>query len=189
MYKVFTQYCLQVVVLVDPSAPNILVFKWGKQINPLLPRAFFTELSSRFGNVFNVREEGDAGAVLAAVAALEDCLTRDGGCAVVPGLPRDQYVFTLVTSLAGGLVCGSALRIEPQGFVRQQWVWAVLFFPLWGILFVSFGLGPVLTRTNDVAPVAGNTAAFLACTAAVLFQDTIARAVGLTAPQAEEEQG
>jgi hypothetical protein len=178
-----------VVVIVDPSAPNILSFKWGRQINPLLSRTFFTELSSRFGNVFNVREEGDAGAVLAAVAALEDCLSRDGGCAVVPGLPRDQYVFTLVTSLAGGLVCGSALRIEPQGFVRQSWVWAVLFFPLWGVLFLSFGLGPVLMRTDDVAPVAGNAAGFLASAAVVLFQDKIARAVGLTAPQAGDEQG
>jgi hypothetical protein len=45
-------------------------------------------------------------------------------------------------------------------------VWLLLFSPLWGSLYGSFGLGPIVTRTSDLAPVAVNTAAFLV-TAAV----------------------
>ena len=43
-----------------------------------------------------------------------------------------------------------------------------LFAPLWGVLFVSFGIGPIVTRTPDRLPVLYNTAAFLA--AALVFR-------------------
>lgn len=33
--------------------------------------------------------------------------------------------------------------------MQRQWVWPLLFSPLWGTLFVSFGLGPIFTRTDD----------------------------------------
>ena len=46
--------------------------------------------------------------------------------------------------------------------MKRQWVWLLVFSPLWAILFVNFGLGPVVTRTDDLLPVAANTAAFLA---------------------------
>jgi hypothetical protein len=47
------------------------------------------------------------------------------------------------------------------GIVQRRWVWLLLFSPLWGSLFVNFGLGPIVSRTEDVAPIAANTAAFL----------------------------
>jgi hypothetical protein len=34
---------------------------------------------------------------------------------VVPGLPSDQYAFTLALSAAGGVVAGLVTRIEPAG--------------------------------------------------------------------------
>lgn len=37
-----------------------------------------------------------------------------------------------------------------------------LFSPLWFILFVNLGLGPVVSRTADKLPIVGNIAAFLA---------------------------
>ena len=58
-------------------------------------------------------------------------------------------------------------------------MWALLFSPLWGTLFLSFGLGPVLMRTDALAPLLGNTAAFLATVAAVGVAPEAARAAGL----------
>ena len=54
------------------------------------------------------------------------------------------------------------------GIVQRQWVWLLLFAPLWGTLFVSFGIGPVVSRTDDPLPVLQNTGAFLA--AAAIFR-------------------
>ena len=47
--------------------------------------------------------------------ALAECLEKRGGCAVVPGLPEDQYKLTLGTSILGGLVAGYASRLQPDG--------------------------------------------------------------------------
>ena len=46
-----------VVVLVDPTAPNIMSFKYGLGVQGILNRAFFAELQSRYGNLFAVREQ------------------------------------------------------------------------------------------------------------------------------------
>ena len=54
------------------------------------------------------------------------------------------------------------------GIVQRQWVWVLIFSPLWGILFVSFGIGPIASRTADLTPILQNTAAFLA--AALVFR-------------------
>lgn len=71
---------------------------------------------------FAVREQGESAAVMNMMDALSGCLAR-GGCAVVPGLSLDHYYFTLVTSLAGGVIAGAASRLEPQG----EWVLAARF--------------------------------------------------------------
>ena len=47
--------------------------------------------------------------------ALAECLPRPQGCAVVPGLPANQYQLTLITSLLGGFVAGYASRLQPGG--------------------------------------------------------------------------
>lgn len=44
-----------------------------------------------------------------------ECLGKPGGCLVVPGVPDEQYYFTLLTSVAGGLVAGFVSKLEPQG--------------------------------------------------------------------------
>lgn len=168
-----------VVMIVDPSSPNIMSFKWGKAVQTLLPRPFFTELQSRFGNMFAVREAGEAAAIDGAVAALDTCLRRPQGCVVVPGLSSDQYGFTLLTSLAGGAVLGSVLRIDPVGFVRRRWVWGVVFFPLWGSLAINFGLGPLVMRTDELTPVIANLAACAATAALIYWYPQAARAAGL----------
>ena len=48
------------------------------------------------------------------VTALQTCLIG-GGCDVVPGLDSDHYAFTLIMSIAGGLVFGASTRIDPKG--------------------------------------------------------------------------
>eukprot|EP01026_Neomeris_dumetosa_P044244 TRINITY_DN37239_c1_g1_i1.p1 TRINITY_DN37239_c1_g1~~TRINITY_DN37239_c1_g1_i1.p1 ORF type:complete len:319 (+),score=16.11 TRINITY_DN37239_c1_g1_i1:28-984(+) len=153
------------IIQVDVSSPNIL--KWDyigddfiSEGGPLR-RPFWIELQSRFGNMFYVREEGESAVVDNVVESLSTCLRRPDGCRVVPGLPQNQYIFTLIVSVAGGLICGFVSRLEPQGFIKQRWVWVLLFSPLWGSLFVSFGLGPIVSRTDDVLPLVGNTSAFL----------------------------
>ena len=63
--------------------------------------------------------QGESAAVLNTVDALAGCLERPGGCAVVPGLPTDQYKLTLGTSILGGLVAGYASRLQPDGTQLQ----------------------------------------------------------------------
>ncbi|CAD7702504.1 unnamed protein product [Ostreobium quekettii] len=151
-----------VVVGVDPSSPNIVAFRYlGSDVQQKLRRGFWIELQSRYGNIFYIREEGEAAAITNLTSTIEGCLTKPEGCYVVPGLPRDQFYFTLVLSIAGGLVFGFASKLEPAGWVQQPWVWTVLFSPLWIILFVSLGLGPVISRTSEPWPVLGNVAGFV----------------------------
>ncbi len=62
-----------------------------------------------------MRDEGEQKAVLQALGAVTACLGAPEGCRVVPGLPEDQYQLTLVLSIAGGIIAGSVLRLEPTG--------------------------------------------------------------------------
>ena len=70
-----------------------------------MPRLFWVELQTRFGNQYYVKDHGEDGAVLDAINSVEICLKK-GGCQVVPGLPKEQYIWTLCTSILGGLVAG-----------------------------------------------------------------------------------
>lgn len=147
-----------IMMVADPRGGNLLNFSVGDDLYPLLPRTFWIELQTRFGNQFYVRDNGEDGAVLGAINALETCLEK-GGCAVVPGLPREQWILTLVTSILGGVICGFAAQPRREGG-GIAWQWALLFSPLWGILFIAFGLGPVVTRTPEILPVVRNVAGF-----------------------------
>ena len=104
--------------------------------------------------------QGEARALQDVVNVVDQCL-REGGCQRVPGLPEEQYFFTLILSVAGGIILGFSLRLQPADAVGKRWLWPLMFSPLWGALFFSFGLGPVLSRTTDLVPVAQNTGAFL----------------------------
>lgn len=146
-------------VVADPRGGNLLNFNVGGDFYKIFPRTFWIELQTRFGNQFYVRDNGEDRAILDAIASLDGCL-RQGGCSVVPGLPQEQWIFTLISSVLGGIICGFAAHPrKPGGGIA--WQWALILSPLWGILFVAFGLGPVVTRTSDWLPIFRNVIGFL----------------------------
>jgi hypothetical protein len=148
-----------VLLVADPRGGNLLSFNVGDAVYAKLPRLFWIELQARFGNMFYVRDHGEDQAIIQALRAIETCLVRKQGCRVVPGLPQEQWLLTLITSLVGGVICGFAAQPRRQGQVIA-WQWVLIFSPLWGMLFISFGLGPVLSRTSDWLPVVRNIAGF-----------------------------
>ncbi len=147
-----------VLLVADPRGGNLLNFNVGDALYPLLPRTFWVELQTRYGNQFFVRDNGEDRSIIESLESIEGCL-RKGGCNVVPGLPREQWVLTLISSVLGGVICGFAAQPRKQG-QGVAWQWALIFSPLWGILFLAFGVGPVVTRTSDWLPLARNVAGF-----------------------------
>lgn len=163
------------VLVADPRGGNLLNFNVGDALFALMPRTFWVELQTRYGNQYYVREHGEDGAIVDALASVQGCLER-GGCQVVPGLPQEQWLLTLCTSLLGGLIVGFAAYPRKEGN-RVEWAWVLLLSPLWGLLFLVFGLGPVLTRTSDWLPISRNCLGFVAATLAayLIAQQTVGR--------------
>ncbi|MGK7913780.1 MAG: TPM domain-containing protein [Synechococcus sp.] len=149
-----------VLMVADPRGGNLLAFNVGDRVREILPRTFWIELQSRYGNQFFVRDNGKAQSILSTINSLDGCF-RQGGCRVVPGLPNEQWVLTLATSIAGGIVCGFAGKPRNSDEIFN-WQWALLFSPLWLVLFGGFGIGPVLRRTTDWLPITRNVLGFLA---------------------------
>lgn len=147
-----------VLLVADPRGGNLLNFSVGDDLFPLLPRTFWIELQTRYGNQFFVRDNGEDGSILGALESLQICL-RQGGCSVVPGLPREQWLLTLITSVIGGIICGFAAHPRKAG-EAFSWQWALIFSPLWGMLFIAFGIGPVVSRTSDWLPLVRNISGF-----------------------------
>jgi len=148
-----------VLVIADSRGGNILNFNVGDAVYQLLPRTFWIELQTRFGNLYFVREQGEAQSIIQSLESVKTCLNQ-GGCNVVPGLPREQWILTLVTSLVGGAVFGFAAHPRKPGQL-VAWQWALIFSPLWGILFIAFGIGPVVSRTAEWLPLLRNVAGFI----------------------------
>ena len=148
-----------VMLVADARGRNLLNFSVGDSIYPLLSRGFWIELQSRYGNQFFVRDQGYNQSILSSIDAIVTCLDRDG-CAVVPGIPQEQWVLTLITSIVGGIIFGFAGHPRKDGEIFA-WKWALIFTPLWGMLFISFGLGPVVTRTSEWVPIVRNVAGFV----------------------------
>lgn len=148
-----------VLVIADSRGGNILNFNVGDAVYQLLPRTFWIELQTRFGNLYFVREQGEAQSIIQSVESVKTCLVQ-GGCNVVPGLPREQWILTLVTSIVGGIVLGFAAHPRKPGQI-VAWQWALIFSPLWGILFIAFGIGPVVSRTAEWLPLLRNVAGFI----------------------------
>lgn len=146
-----------VLLIADPRGGNLLNFSVGDAVYELLPRTFWIELQTRYGNQFFVRDNGEDLSIISALDSLKTCLSQ-GGCNVVPGLPQEQWILTLITSVVGGLVFGFAA--QPRNGKPFAWQWALIFSPLWGILFLAFGLGPVVTRTSDWLPIVRNVSGF-----------------------------
>jgi energy-converting hydrogenase Eha subunit A len=147
-----------VMLVADPRGGNLLNFSVGDDLFELMPRTFWIELQTRYGNQFFVRDNGEDASILEALESIKSCL-RQGGCQVVPGLPREQWVLTLITSVVGGVIFGFAAQPREPG-KPFSWQWALIFSPLWGILFIAFGIGPVVTRTADWLPLLRNVAGF-----------------------------
>ncbi len=147
-----------ILLVADSRGGNILSFSVGDAVYGLLPRTFWIELQTRFGNLYFVRDEGEDQAILQALDSVKNCL-RQGGCRVVPGLPKEQWILTLITSILGGVICGFAAHPRRPGQVFA-WQWALIFSPLWGILFIAFGIGPVVTRTSEWLPLVRNISGF-----------------------------
>ena len=146
-------------IIADPRGGNLLSFNVGDAYFALMPRIFWVELQTRFGNQFYVRDNGEDGAILASIKAVETCLDR-GGCEVVPGLPQEQWQWTLLTSLLGGIIAGFAASPR-KGDESFSLGWLLLLSPLWIMLFGIFGIAPVVTRTNDVLPLMRNILGFI----------------------------
>ncbi|NJL84597.1 MAG: TPM domain-containing protein [Chloroflexaceae bacterium] len=147
-----------ILLVADTRGGNLLAFSIGDAVYELLPRTFWIELQTRFGNLYFVRENGRNNAIFQAMETVKGCL-QQGGCKVVPGLPREQWILTLITSAIGGVILGLAAipRQENQVFA---WQWALIMSPLWGILFFAFGIGPVVTRTAEWLPLFRNIIGF-----------------------------
>jgi hypothetical protein len=162
-------------LVADPRGGNLLNFNVGDALFALMPRTYWVELQTRFGNQFYVRDHGEDGAILDALAAVETCLER-GGCQVVPGLPTEQWVLTLATSILGGLIVGFVAYPRQPG-KTVEWTWVLLLSPLWVILFGVFGVAPIVTRTSDLLPLARNALGFAGAIAAgyVLAQTVLGR--------------
>lgn len=149
-----------ILVVVNVYENNPLDFIVGMDVRATLPRVFWQELQGRYGNQFYIKENGREKAIVETVTAIDTSL-RQGGRASVPGIPREHWLFTFVLSICGGLVAGFASHGRDSD-QRFSWKGLLISSPLWFILFVAFGLGPVLTRTSDWVPVAQNLGGFLA---------------------------
>lgn len=147
-----------ILLVADARGGNLLAFNVGDDVYQFLPRTFWVELQTRFGNLYYVRENGENNAIAQSIDTVSQCLKK-GGCNVVPGLPQEQWILTLITSILGGIVCGfAAIPRKPGQLVA--WQWALIFSPLWGILFIAFGIGPVVSRTSDWLPLFRNVIGF-----------------------------
>ena len=167
-------------IVADPRGGNLLNFNVGDAYFALMPRLFWVELQTRFWNKYYVQDNGEDGAILNAINAVETCLDK-GGCKVVPGLPREQWLWTLSTSILGGLIAGFA------AFPRRKdqliaWPWLLLLSPLWVMLFGVFGIAPIITRTSEILPLVRNGTAFLGSLLAayLIAQSTLGRETNST---------
>ncbi|WP_399318290.1 TPM domain-containing protein [Trichocoleus sp. FACHB-69] len=148
-----------ILLVADQRGGNILNFNVGDEVYKLMPRTFWIELQTRFGNLYFVRENGEDQSIIQSLESIKGCLVQ-GGCRVVPGLPREQWILTLITSIVGGVICGFAAIPRKEGQIFA-WQWALIFSPLWGILFIAFGIGPVISRTSEWLPLFRNFAGFM----------------------------
>ncbi|MEW6497934.1 MAG: TPM domain-containing protein [Cyanobacteriota bacterium] len=148
-----------VLLIADSRGGNLLGFNVGDDLYQFLPRTFWIELQTRFGNLYYIREHGENQSIVQSLETIKTCL-RQGGCQVVPGLPREQWILTLVTSVLGGFICGFAAIPRKEGQIFA-WQWALIFSPLWGMLFIAFGIGPVVSRTSEWLPLFRNVIGFV----------------------------
>ena len=145
-------------LIADARGGNLLNFNVGDAFYEFMPRTFWIELQTRYGNQFFVRDNGENQAIVESLDSVMGCLAQ-GGCQFVPGLPQEQWILTLITSVVGGVICGFAAHPRKEDQVIA-WQWALILSPLWGILFIAFGIAPVISRTSDWLPLVRNISGF-----------------------------
>lgn len=146
-----------VLVLIDPTSPNVLDFIEGSSVQAKLPPAFFIELQSRYGNLFTVRELGEADSAKRAIDALVTCLSNDAGCSVVPGVDQERLQISLALAATGGLILGSTFA--------SGWQYSAFAAPIWVSLLYSYAVLPVYKRDSSQSLTAALIAAFAAAAA------------------------
>ncbi len=146
-------------LIADPRGGNLLNFNVGEAYFALMPRLFWVELQTRYGNQYFVKDNGEDNSISEALNTIEYCLDR-GGCQVVPGLTQEQWIWTLVTSILGGLIAGIAAFPRKKDQIIA-WPWLLLLSPLWIMLFGIFGIAPVITRTSELLPLIRNSLGFI----------------------------
>ena len=147
-----------ILLVADGRGGNLLAFSIGDDVYELLPRNFWIELQTRFGNMYYIREHGENNAIVEALESVKGCLIKQG-CNSVPGLSQELWILTLISSIVGGVILGVAVipRTEKQVIA---WQWGLIMSPLWGILFIAFGMGPIVTRTPEFLPLFRNIIGF-----------------------------
>ena len=65
-----------VLLIADPRGGNLLNFSVGDALFELLPRTFWIELQTRYGNQFFVRDNGENRSILEALGSIETCLRK-----------------------------------------------------------------------------------------------------------------
>ncbi|CAI5471269.1 unnamed protein product [Closterium sp. Yama58-4] len=178
-----------VIVVADVASPNILSFSIGEAVRSKLPYQFFTELQSRYGNQFFVRQEGESEALTRSVDAIRTCLAEPNGCLKVPGLVDDLYFLTLGVSIAAGAVFGFSARLPPQGQVEASWQWVAIFSPLWLFLLLAFGVFPVVDRTADLEPLIKNLLGFAGSAGAVYMTPILGESPVARLGKTQKEDG
>ncbi|MBV2350965.1 TPM domain-containing protein [Synechococcus sp. HK05] len=162
-------------LIADERGGNLLNFNVGDALFALMPRTYWVELQTRFGNVYYVRDHGQDASILDSLHTVKGCL-EIGGCQVVPGLPQEQWLLTLATSILGGVIVGfAAYPRKPEHTV--EWAWVLLLSPLWVILFGVFGIAPIITRTPDLLPLLRNALGFVGAIVAsyLIAQNTVGK--------------
>lgn len=162
-----------ILLVADGRGGNLLAFSIGDDVYELLPRNFWIELQTRFGNIYYIRENGENNAIVQALESVKGCL-RKNGCNAVPGLPQEQWILTLISSIVGGVILGVALIPRKEDQVIA-WQWGLIMFPLWGILFIAFGIGPVIIRTSEFLPLFRNMIGFLLGTLVAFLSPSFAQ--------------
>ncbi len=148
-----------ILLVADSRGGNLLAFSIGDDVYELLPRNFWIELQTRFGNMYYIRENGENNAIVTALESVKGCLLKNG-CNSVPGLSQELWILTLISSIVGGVILGVAvIPRDKNQFIA--WQWGLIMSPLWGILFIAFGMGPIVTRTPDFLPIFRNIIGFM----------------------------
>ncbi len=151
-------------IVADPRGGNLLNFNVGDAYFSLMPRLFCVELQTRFGNQFYVKDYGEEKAIVEAVKSVEKCLDK-GGCQKVPGITKEQLLWTLIASMLGGFIAGIASSPREKNQIIA-WKWLFLVSPIWVIPFGVIGIAQVITRTSEFIPLIRNVVAFLAAAVA-----------------------